>query len=130
MTHGSIHNNESEWVIRGQFDINSSAAVTASRGSNATVTKTATGTYTVVLPGALGLPLVELLQATATYSSTVPATALGVRVSSVAQATDGTITITVKTMASATSGADTDGTAATTINYDVVIRVNKMGNPL
>jgi hypothetical protein len=47
----------------------------------------------------------------------------------VTQATDGTdtITITLKTTATAGgSGADTDGTAAVTLSYAVVLRTGKM----
>lgn len=130
MTNQGFFNNEGQWDIEGQIDLSAAAAVVASRGSNATVTKTATGTYTVVLPGSLGILMFEILNATTFYSGTVPAAALGNRVASVVQsAADGSITITLKTSAAATSGADTDTTAATTLNYRVALRIQRIGNP-
>lgn len=131
MTNTARIQNEFEWQIRGQADISAAAAVTAYRGTNQVVTKTAVGTYTVVVKGNEALKLVELLNEQAWFSSTVPAGATGVRVASVVQSsTTDDITITLKTMASPNTGADTDLSAATKINWDVVIRVGKMGNPL
>lgn len=126
-----VFNNECEWTIRGEFDISAAAAVLASRGTNTTVTKTGTGTYSVVLKNTGVLQLVEILHRKANYSATVPATALGVFISTVVQnATTGDITITVVTTAAATSGAATDGTAATTIDYEVVVRTCKLTSPI
>ena len=130
-----IVQNEFEWQIRGQCDLSAAGAVGATRGTNQTVTKTATGTYTVVIKGTQALKLVEILSASAWMSGALPVVvALGARVASVVQATDGSddITITLKTTATAGgSGADTDITTnAVTFNWFVVLRVGKMGNPL
>lgn len=124
-------NNECEWHLRGEFDISAAAAVTATRGSNYTTTKIGTGTYTVVLKDSSALQLVEILHREANYSATVPATALGVFISTVTQsASTGDITITIVTTAAATSGAATDGTAATTIDFEVVLRICKLVSPI
>lgn len=124
-------NNECEWHLRGEIDINSSAAVLATRGSNYTTTKTGTGTYTVVLKDTAALQMVEILHREASYSASVPATALGVFISTVVQnASTGDITITLITTAAATSGAATDGTAATTIDFEVVLRICKLVSPI
>lgn len=126
-----LHNNECEYTIRGEFDINSSAAVIASRGTALTVTKTGTGTYTAVLKNSQIIQLVELLHREANYAGTVPASALGVFISTVTQSTTTSdITITIVTTASATSGVATDGTAATTIVYEVVLRTCQMNSPI
>lgn len=131
MNRSAYVQNEFEWQIRGQIDLNASAAVIANRGTNQTAAKTAVGTYTVVVKGNEALKLVEILQTQANFAYTAPATALGVRIASVVQSsTTDDITITFKTSANPTSGADTDTTAATTISFVVVLRVGKMGNPL
>lgn len=128
-THATVFNNECEWVLRGEVDLSAGAAVTATRGSNYTTTKTGTGVYTVVLKDSQALQLVEILHAIANFSRTAPATALGVRVTSVAQnATSGDITITLTTTALPTSGAATDTTAATTVDFQVVIRTCQMAS--
>jgi hypothetical protein len=126
-----LQNNECQYTIRGEFDINSSAAVIAQRGTAIVVTKTGTGTYTAVLKNSQIMQLVEILHREANYSATVPATALGVFVSTVTQSTTTSdITITLVTTALPTSGAATDGTAATTITYEVVIRTCQMNSPI
>lgn len=123
--------NECEWVIRGEFDLSSAAAVTATRGTNMTTTKTGTGTYTVVLKDTQVLQLVELLHRDANFSGTVPATATGVMITTVTQsASTGDITITVVTTASPTTGAATDTTAATTVDFEVVIRTCRLVSPI
>jgi hypothetical protein len=122
-------NNEARLVLECQFDLNSSAAVIATRGTGFTVTKTATGLYTAVFSGVQALKLVEVLSNKASYCNTVPATALGVYVRSVAQANNDVnspITITVATSALPTSGADIDGTAATTVSVEAVVRCASM----
>lgn len=130
MTNVGILNNEYEWTIRGQIDLSAGAAVLATRGSNCTAVKSATGTYTVTVKGTANLRLVEMLEQTSSFANGVPVTALGTRVSSVAQvAGTDDITIVVKTSATG-GGADTDVTGATTLNFKAVIRVGKMGNPL
>jgi hypothetical protein len=127
----SVINNECSYIIQGEIDINSSAAVLATRGSQLTTTKTGTGTYQVVLKDTSVLQLVEVLHREANYSVTVPATALGVGVTTVTQsASTGDITITIVTTAAATSGAATDGTAATTIDFEVVIRTCRLVSPI
>ncbi len=120
----AVNQNACEWQIKGELDISAAAAVVALRGDNMTPLKTATGTYTVTIKNAGALQLVQLLNRHANYTATVPATALGVRVSTVTQnATSGDIVITLVTTALPTSGAATDGTAATTIAFQVVIRI-------
>lgn len=132
-TNVQINENEGEWHIRGEIDLSAAAAVLANRGSNQVVAKTATGTYTVTVKGTQALKLVEILDRRVVFNGTVPATALGCRISSVANGSgvnSDDVVITLKTMASPTSGADTDTTAATTLSFQVVIRTIKMGNPL
>lgn len=123
--------NEHRWEIEGQIDLSAAAAVTAFRGSAMTAAKTATGTYTVTIAGSEALKLVEILDSSVDFTGTVPATATGCRISSVTQSSSGVanepIVITIKTMASPTTGADTDTTAATTLTFRVVLRVGKMG---
>lgn len=131
MTNTQIIQNEFEWHIRGQVDLDSSAAVTANRGTGQTAAKTATGTYTVTVKGSQALKLVEILDQRVNFANTVPASATGCRISSITQsATSDDVVITIKTMASPNTGADTDTSAATTLSFQVVLRVGKMGNPL
>ena len=133
MNNLQVIQNEGEWTVKGQLSLHTDASVLSARGTNQTATKTATGEYTVVIKGTANLKLVEMLNERCNFSGGAPAAALGCRVHSVAQASDGTdaITIVLKTTAAAGgSGADTDTTAAVKLNYEVVIRVVKMGNPL
>lgn len=120
--------NEHRLEIEGEIDLTAGAAVSASRGTGMTVSKSATGTYTVVLSGSKAIKLVEVLSRQVNFSGTVPATATGCRISSITQDSNtDAITITIKTSASPTTGADTDTTAATTLSFRVVLRVGKMG---
>lgn len=131
MTPNAVFQNEGSWRIEGQIDLSAAAAVTAGRGTDMTFTKTATGTYTAVIKGSKGMKLVEVLDSAVNFSGTVPATAVGCRVSGVAQSSStDDITITIKTMDGVTTGADTDTTAATTLSFRVVIRTVKMGAQL
>ena len=133
MTNVQIIQNEGEWTVKGQLDLDTDASILATRGTNMTATKTATGEYSVVIKGTANLKLVEMLQERSNFSGAEPAGAIGNRVESVTQASDGTddITIVLKTTLLAGGvGADTDTTAAVTLNFEVVIRVVKMGNPL
>lgn len=126
----AVFNNECEYIIRGQLDLSAGAAITATRGTNLTATKSATGTYTVTLKGVNAIRLVEMLDQSVNFANGVPVTALGCRVSSVTQ-TAGTddIVIVIKTTATG-GGADTDVTGATTLSFTIVIRTCKMGAPL
>lgn len=134
MTNQSYMNNEGEWYIRGQFDLSAAATVLATagaqRGSNATITKTGTGLYTVVIKQSGSPQLVEVLNSDAGLCNSATRTgALEAQVNSVVQsATTGDITITVQTCAETGVAADT--TQTITVNYDVSIRIFKMGNPL
>ena len=133
MTNVQILQNEGEWTVKGQLDLDTDASILATRGTNMTATKTATGEYTVVIKGTANLKLVEMLQERCNFSGGATAGAIGNRVASVTQASDGTddITIVMKTTLLAGGvGADTDVTAAVRLNFEVVIRVVKMGNPL
>lgn len=123
----AFHQCSNEWVIRGQVDISAGAAVTATRGTGMSTTHPAAGTYTVTV-AQCNLTLIEVVSAMACFSGTVPATALGVRVNTVVQNADLSLTIGLKTMANATTGADTDTTAATTLNFQVVLRGSNPGN--
>lgn len=130
-TLSTVFNNEFEWVLRGEFDLSAAAAVTATRGTNFTTTKTGTGTYTVVLKNAQALQLVEILSREANFSGTFPATATGVTVTTVTQnATSGDITITIVTTSGPTTGAATDTTAATTVDFGVVLRIGRLVSPI
>lgn len=119
--------NEHRLELEGEIDLSAVAAVTAHRGTG-TAAKTAAGTYTVTIPAAIadGLPLVETLKRDVQFAGTVPATATGCRISSVAKNAAGDLVITFKTSASPTTGADTDTTAATSLSYSVVFRTQKM----
>lgn len=132
MTTQQTLENEAEWSIKGQIDLDTDASVLANRGSNQTVEKTATGEYTVTIKGTANLKLVEMLNERCNFSRATPATAKGCRVDDVSQDTStDDVTIVLKTTANAEgSGADTDTTGAITLNYEVVIRTAKMGNPL
>lgn len=127
----TVFQNDHRWQIEGEFDLSAAAAVTAVRGDGMTVTKSATGTYTVVISGVKALKMYEVLNRGVNYFGTAPATALGVRVHSLVQATNGTddITLVLKTTALPTSGADTDGTAAVGVAFRLVLRKQRMGNP-
>lgn len=126
----SIIHNACEYTIRGQIDLSAGAAVTANRGDDQTVSKTATGTYTVTVKGVKAIRLVEVLDQRVNFANGVPVTALGCRISSVTQ-TAGTddLVIVIKTSATG-GGADTDVTGATTLSYEVTLRNCKMGAPL
>ena len=128
----AVYNNEGSWVIQGELDVTAGAAVSAIRGSNLSAVKGTAGQYLITLKNSGALQLVELLNREANFAgATRPATALGVCLDTVVQnATTGDILITVTTLASATSGAATDGTAAVTISFGVVIRYIKLGAPL
>jgi hypothetical protein len=123
--------NACQYDISGEVDLSAAAAVTATRGDDMTTVKTGTGLYTVTIKGNKGFMLVELLGRDANFTQGKPTTALGVRVSTVTQ-TAGTndIVITLNTMAAATNGIDTDGTAAVTVAFRVLIRHCKMGAPI
>lgn len=127
-----VINNAFTWTLQGELDLSAAAAVVAVRGDNYVATKTGTGTYTVVVKNSGALQLVELLGRDANFTgATFPVTALGVTLTTVTQsATTGDITITLVTMANPTSGAATDGAAAVTIAFGVVIRIGKLGAPL
>lgn len=117
------YTNEHRLEIEGQIDLSAAAAVSDSRVSGATVAKTAVGTYTVTFPASMGITLVDVVKAVAAFSgTTVPAGATGARVYSVALDSSNNLVITLKTMASPTTGADADTTAAVTLNFSVVLR--------
>lgn len=122
-----------EYAIRGEIDLSAAAAVTATRGDDMTSVKNGgAGSYSVTIKGNKGLMLVETLKRHAEFTGgTMPATALGCKVTTVTQ-TAGTndIVINITTMANPTSGAATDGTAAVTVSFEVVLRHCKMGAPL
>lgn len=130
MTNQQIHLNSGTLAIEGQIDLNSSAAVIANRGDHQTAAKTGTGVYTVTIPASLGITFSAILSQSANYCNTVPATALGVRVSAVALDSSGNLVITITTSSAATSGSDTNGTAATTISFRVLLQVWKMTSSL
>jgi hypothetical protein len=125
-----MNQNEGEWVIRGQIDTSgNNGTFAAIRGTNLTCSKTATGEYTVVLKNTQALKLVELLSAQSSFFGLAPVTALGTRVSAVTQASNDDISIVIKTSATG-GGIDTNLGSNSSINFEVVIRTAKMGNPL
>jgi hypothetical protein len=127
-----VINNAFTWSLNGELDLSAAAAVVAVRGDNYTATKTGTGTYTIVVKNSGALQLVHLLNREANFTgATLPATALGVTLTTVTQsATTGDITITLLTTALPTSGAATDGTAAVTISFGVIIRIGQLNSPI
>lgn len=135
-TLASTANTECEYTIDGEFDLNSSAAVIATRGTGITVTKTGTGTYTVVLANRWGIQLVELINRWAGFSGTQPVTATGIFVGAVTQASSqvagnaGDITINITTTLNPQGGAATDTTGATTVDFQVVFRTCKLVSPI
>lgn len=125
--------NEYEWSIKGSFDLNASAAIIASRGSNQTVTgPSPAGTYSIVVKGSGALKLVAVFLARTNLSLGTPTTALGCRITAITQnANTDDVTITLLTTAGAgDTGAAANTTAAITVNYEVVLQCGKMGNPL
>lgn len=133
MTLATVFNNEFEWVLRGEVDLNASAAVTAVRGTNFTVVKTGTGTYTVTLKNTSALQIVEILHRDANFSgSSLPATATGVTLTTVTQNLPNTsdVVITLVTTANPTTGAATDTTAACTIDFEAVLRIGRLVSPI
>jgi hypothetical protein len=127
-----VINNAFTWSINGELDLSAGAAVVAIRGDNLSVTKTGTGQYTIVVKNSGALQLVQLLNREANFcGATRPATALGVCLDTVTQnATTGDINIIVTTLANPTSGAATDGTAAITVSFGVIIRIGQLNSPI
>lgn len=129
----TVQNNLNAHDIDGEVDISAAAAVTAVRGDSLTCTKTGTGTYVVrVAARDQGSPAVfETLKRQVNYCNGTPATALGVKVTTVtvdaADATKNDILITLVTTATAGgTGAAADSTAAITISFGVKIRTRKV----
>lgn len=128
----SIVNNVFTWRIEGELDLSAGAAVVAIRGDNMVAVKTATGQYTVTIKNSGALQVVELLNREASFTGTGrPVTALGVTLDTVIQnATTGDIAILITTLANATSGANTDGTAAVSISFGTTIRIGRVNSPI
>jgi hypothetical protein len=115
-----ITNNYGEWIVRGQFDIGASGAITASRGDNLVFTKTGTGTYTVRV---INESFVEVL-ADSVGVRRATATAGWVNISSidVDGAGDGTgAVITIQTLDDNATPTATDQTTGT-ISFEVTFR--------
>lgn len=131
-----IAQNYNEWQIRGEFDLSSAGAVTAAgtRGDGLSVTKTGTGTYKVTVKGAQGLRASQVLYA---GCDVVPArtggtlgTALFARITSVAHAAapnGDDVEILITTSATKGSAAADNGTAASTVTFDVCVRSGNIG---
>lgn len=123
----AVHTTSNEVVVRGEIDVSAAAAVSAVRGTGVSATHPAAGTYTVTVTQ-VNKTLTNLISEAAGFARSVPATALGVRINSVVQNADLSLTISIKTMANATTGADTDTTAATTIWFQVVFQGTNPGD--
>lgn len=129
----SVQNNLNAHDICGEVDLSAAAAVTAVRGDSISCTKTGTGTYVVrVSARDQGSPAVfELLHRGAHYVNTTPATALGVKMTTVTvdttPATKDDILITLVTTATAGgTGAAADTSAVATIAFSTKIRTRKV----
>ena len=126
----SVQNNLNALDIEGELDLSAAAAVSAVRGDSLTATKTGVGTYVVrVNARDQGYPMVfETLNRSANYVNTTPATALGVKMTTVApEATTGDILITLVTTATAGgTGAAADTTVAATIAFRAKVRTRKV----
>lgn len=126
----TVYNNINSHTFEGELDLTSGAAVSAVRGDSLTATKSGTGTYVIrVAARDQGHPQVfETLNRSAQYVNTTPATALGVKITTVApEASSGDILITLVTTATAGgTGAAADTTAAATISFRVTARTRRV----
>jgi hypothetical protein len=125
----SRNQNEHKWEIEMEADLNGSAAVTATRGTNVTCTKSSTATYTFVIKGNTALKLYEVLHRSTDVNGT-PATITRAIVTSITQATDGSDDITVVVKTTNAAFTETATTGACTLSVTLIARVGRMGNPL
>ena len=121
--------NEGAMYINAEVDLNASAAITATRGTGVTASKTGTGAYTFTWKGGTrGIKLVEVLTRTCDLSGT-PAAAFWGKVTGVSQTvggtSDGDIVVTVNTLSHAATPAATDTTGACQLSVMLCIRCCK-----
>lgn len=121
--------NEGAWYIEAEADLSAAAAVTATRGTNITCTKTGVGTYNFVLKNTSALNMYEVLNRFADLGG-APATAFWAKVTSIVQAANGgDITIAVTTLNNAGTPAAADVTAGCVLSIGIALRTIRMGNP-
>jgi len=120
--------NEGALYINCELDLDTSAAITATRGTGVTAVKNGTGQYDFTLKGgSRGIQLVQVLERTCDLSGT-PATAFWAKITSgPTQSTSGTtagdITWTVKTLSNAGTPAAADTTGACQLSVAICLRV-------
>lgn len=123
------YQNEHRWEIEMEADLSAAAAVTATRGTNITCTKSSTATYTFVIKGTSALRMSAVLFRQTDVSGT-PATISRANITSISQATDGSDDITVVVKTTNTTFVETATTGACTLSVKLVLQVGRMGNPL
>ena len=128
-TEVSVFNNYARFQVEGQVDLSSTGAVTAYRGDNITVAKTATGQYTVTVKNPSQLKSYETLNTGANLQDTAIGTVKDVGVVSLSfSSSTGNWTFIVRTVDAA--GADVDeASSALTVSFNFVVRTNRMTMP-
>ena len=128
-TQESKYSNFGRFVLESEVDLNSSGAVTATRGTGVTCTKSSTATYTFVFKGNThSQKLYEILQRVSKINGT-PATITTSIVTSVTQATDGSDDITVVVKTTNAAFTETATTGACTLGVILTGRYTRMTNP-
>jgi hypothetical protein len=98
----TVFQNEHRWQIEGQVDLDSAAAVGASRGTNMVWARTGAGIYTCTVKGNNALSMYEVLKSNAWFSDPTLGGAVDARVESISQSTSNdNITITIHTYSTA-----------------------------
>jgi hypothetical protein len=119
--------NEGSLYLNFEVDLSAAAAITATRGTGVTASKTGTGQYTFTIKGGTrGIKLVETLMRTCDLSGT-PATAFWGKVTSGPTQTsggtnDGDITVVVTTLSNAATPVAADTTGACTLSVAMCLR--------
>lgn len=120
--------NEGVIYINAEVDLNASAAITATRGTGVTASKTGTGQYTFVWKGGTrGILQREVILRTCDLSGTPTAAFWGKVTSGPTQtsggANDGDITVVVSTLSNAATPVATDVTGACQLSVMICLRV-------
>jgi hypothetical protein len=123
-----MNQNEGKWEIEMEADLSAAAAVSATRGTNVTCTKSGTATYTFVVKGSSGLKLYEMLHRQADIAGT-PATITRAIITSISQATDGSDDLTCVVKTTNAAFTETATTGACTLSVQLKVRALRMGNP-
>ncbi len=130
--HPTLVANAHEFQIRGTFGLTAAAAVATSPAPSGdlvpltgAITKTATGTYQILIPKARlsGFKLVELVSVRANFFGGIPAGALSCFVTSVTNNAAGDLVILIRTADAALAAIDT--TAVTRVSYEVIFKYSK-----